>query len=395
MNRGITLLLAIIMLLSFAGCSKDEPIAQTETTEFAEPSKSEPTVNGPLTDSSSYDTLETKFQTEIESSLNALVAEWEGFNGNITNYSQYVANTDKIEAFYQKTNNTSENLCIKLCAYSIEYATAILASGKSADDMYEDLDGIYDAIYEDLADDIYDGIYDGLLKDDTYDAFYDGVLKKRPDEVEYSEWSDVRSNEYRLWSDVRSDTYEHWSDARSDVYGFWSDLRSELFGDDVDGARDEIEDFRKDVTKMSGATSTPTPAETTPSTQPATAPATKATTPATVPATKATTPATVPATKATQPATSEGKNNNTIDPDFKAAMDSYEKFFDEYVAIMKKYKANPTDLSILSDYATYMGQYTDMMQKFEKWENEDLNTAEAAYYVDVQARIAKKLLEVA
>lgn len=46
-------------------------------------------------------------------------------------------------------------------------------------------------------------------------------------------------------------------------------------------------------------------------------------------------------------------------------------------------------------YATYMGQYTDMMQKFEKWENEDLNTAEIAYYVDLQARTTKKLLEVA
>ena len=114
--------------------------------------------------------------------------------------------------------------------------------------------------------------------------------------------------------------------------------------------------------------------ETTPSTQPATEPSTEATTPT---------------------ATEEKKDNNTIDPEFKAAMDSYEKFFDEYVAIMKKYKANPTDLSILTDYATYMGQYADMMQKFEKWESEDLNTAEAAYYVDVQSRITKKLLEVA
>ena len=93
-------------------------------------------------------------------------------------------------------------------------------------------------------------------------------------------------------------------------------------------------------------------------------------------------------------------SNNTsstagIRPEFKEAMDSYEAFFDEYVAIMKKYKANPTDLSILTDYATYMGQYADMMQKFEAWENEDLNKEELAYYIDVQARITKKLLEVA
>ena len=111
--------------------------------------------------------------------------------------------------------------------------------------------------------------------------------------------------------------------------------------------------------------------------------------------TPATPPATEPSGEATTPSETEGEKDNAIDPEFKAAMDSYEKFFDEYVAIIKKYKANPTDMSILTDYANYMGQYADMMQKFEKWENEDLNTAEAAYYVDVQARITKKLLEVA
>ena len=62
---------------------------------------------------------------------------------------------------------------------------------------------------------------------------------------------------------------------------------------------------------------------------------------------------------------------------------------------MRKYKENPADLSILTDYSNYMSQYADMMQKLEKWENEDLNAAETAYYIDVQARISKKLLEVA
>lgn len=118
--------------------------------------------------------------------------------------------------------------------------------------------------------------------------------------------------------------------------------------------------------------------------------------PATEAAAIVTEPATVPAEVVTEPAVTEAaKDTNSIDPDFKAAMDSYEKFFDEYVAIMKKYKENPMDMSILADYGKYMGQYAEMMQNFEKWENEDLNAAETAYYVDVQARITKKLLEVA
>lgn len=94
---------------------------------------------------------------------------------------------------------------------------------------------------------------------------------------------------------------------------------------------------------------------------------------------------------------SEKKETNSggIRADFKSAMDSYEKFFDEYVAIMKKYANNPSDMSILGDYTKYMGKYAQMMGDFEKWESEDMNAAETAYYLEVQGRITKKLLEVA
>lgn len=90
-------------------------------------------------------------------------------------------------------------------------------------------------------------------------------------------------------------------------------------------------------------------------------------------------------------ATDEG----VLDPEFKAAMDSYEKFMDEYVAFMKKYSANPSDISLLTDYADYMSKYADFVENFEKWEDEEMNAAETAYYIDVQARVNKKLLEVA
>lgn len=76
-------------------------------------------------------------------------------------------------------------------------------------------------------------------------------------------------------------------------------------------------------------------------------------------------------------------------------MDSYEAFMDEYVAFMKKYKENPNDLSPLTDYANYMSKYAEFVRDFEKWEDEDLNNEELAYYIDVQSRVNKKLLEVA
>ena len=83
-------------------------------------------------------------------------------------------------------------------------------------------------------------------------------------------------------------------------------------------------------------------------------------------------------------------------PEFKEAMDTYEAFFDEYIAFMKKYaESDGTDLTLLADYADYMSQYTETMEAFEAWENKDLNTAETAYYIEVQTRISQKLLEVA
>ena len=108
-----------------------------------------------------------------------------------------------------------------------------------------------------------------------------------------------------------------------------------------------------------------------------------------------------PSTEESKPDTTEKEpdkdtsNNGGLDPDFKAAMDSYENFMDEYVAFMKKYKANPSDLSLLTDYADYMSKYADFVEDFEKWEDEEMNAAETAYYIEVQARVSKKLLEAA
>ena len=112
---------------------------------------------------------------------------------------------------------------------------------------------------------------------------------------------------------------------------------------------------------------------------------------------------TEPSTETTAPGESNSAETNSNDADlvdgmrkdFKDAMDSYEAFMDEYVAFMKKYSDNPSDVDIFADYTKYMSKYADMVETFDKWESEDLNDAELAYYIDVQARVNKKLLEVA
>lgn len=88
------------------------------------------------------------------------------------------------------------------------------------------------------------------------------------------------------------------------------------------------------------------------------------------------------------------KSAEGIRPEFKKAMDSYEDFFDEYCKIMKKYNKNPNDTTILADYTEYMGEYADMMNKMNAWEDKDLSNEELAYYTKVTSRITGKLAKV-
>lgn len=76
-------------------------------------------------------------------------------------------------------------------------------------------------------------------------------------------------------------------------------------------------------------------------------------------------------------------------------MDSYEAFYDEYCEFMKKYKANPTDLTLLTQYTTMLTKLSDMNAKFKAWKSEDLNAEELKYYLEVSNRVMQKMLEVA
>lgn len=84
-----------------------------------------------------------------------------------------------------------------------------------------------------------------------------------------------------------------------------------------------------------------------------------------------------------------------IRPEFKEAMDSYEAFFDEYIAFMERYANSDNPLNLLADYANYMTKYTETMTALGQINDGSLSTEELAYYVEVQSRITQKLLTVA
>ena len=100
-------------------------------------------------------------------------------------------------------------------------------------------------------------------------------------------------------------------------------------------------------------------------------------------------------TKEVETTANSGSSTDGIRPEIKEAIDSYEAFFDEYIAFMQSYAENDAPFDMLSDYLDYMTKYADMMQKLDELSNEDLNDAELAYYLEVSARINQKLLDAA
>jgi len=94
------------------------------------------------------------------------------------------------------------------------------------------------------------------------------------------------------------------------------------------------------------------------------------------------------------------QNQNTeeptseIRPEFKEAMDSYEAFYTEYCAFMEEYNENPTDLTLLAKYAAMLTKAEEMNEAFEAWDEDELSNEELEYYLDVNNRIMKMLVDV-
>lgn len=79
---------------------------------------------------------------------------------------------------------------------------------------------------------------------------------------------------------------------------------------------------------------------------------------------------------------------------FKEAMDSYEAFYDEYVAFMQKYNDSDNTLAMLPDYLKLVGQAEEANKKLDEWDDGTLNDAELKYYIEVTSRISQKLVDI-
>lgn len=186
--------------------------------------------------------IEKDFQSSSEA-INAKMTEMQGKLGETID--SYKANKSALTDWYAFVSTETDALYAKVSDGAVKYMQTL--SQKATADKYLDadalLDDFYKSVYEDAFEDYYDDIYDTAYED-VYDKYYDGVLDDRPENMEYSEWSDLRSEAYKEWSNSKSDFYSNWSDMKSAVYTLYSDVSSEIWDDEFDFTK-AIERFQK------------------------------------------------------------------------------------------------------------------------------------------------------
>ena len=96
---------------------------------------------------------------------------------------------------------------------------------------------------------------------------------------------------------------------------------------------------------------------------------------------------------AATPGPSSAPRSDGVSPEFKQYMDSYEAFFDEYLAFMASMDEEGDGFGVLLRYAEMMERYAEVMDSLDDIDEEELSTADEIYYLEVLSRIERKLLE--
>ena len=105
----------------------------------------------------------------------------------------------------------------------------------------------------------------------------------------------------------------------------------------------------------------------------------------------------------TKPQIKESKNNvasNTpangkteqIRPEFKAKMDQYEKFINEYVTFVDRLIASDgKDINLLKEYSDYMNKMMEFTEEIKKIDDMQLNQAEIDYFLKLDKELTDKV----
>ncbi|MDD6489145.1 MAG: hypothetical protein PUG48_04950 [Clostridia bacterium] len=86
-------------------------------------------------------------------------------------------------------------------------------------------------------------------------------------------------------------------------------------------------------------------------------------------------------------------DSGLVTQSFKEKMDSYEKFLNEFDDFLDVYLKTNSLLGY-DEYAKYLEQYTETIEKVDEINEDELSDADRAYYLEANDRISKKIREI-
>lgn len=86
--------------------------------------------------------------------------------------------------------------------------------------------------------------------------------------------------------------------------------------------------------------------------------------------------------------------SSAVSADFKDIMDSYESFMNKYCDFMETYNESSDPAAMLDDYNAIAAEELEWANKVNAYDQNSLSAADKAYYLEVTARVEKRLLEV-
>lgn len=348
MKRILSVFFVTVLSFSLVACGGETTTTNDKETKQPEVACDRNDLNSILT------AMETECETAIKSITDESVIVFEKIGET---YESYSDNKEVVTEFYTESFDRAKELYNTLESISVDYFKCVASNGIKDYDVWDgSMEDFYDT-WDDGMEDFYDA-WDEIYED-LYDKT-DELIENGEDNLSYGEYFDVWSDMYNEYFDSWSAMYDEYSDAWSKTYHNYSNVWSGFYNDNTN-----VEELLKKAAEEKTETK---PEDTT--------------------------------SKEEIIVEEENESDTTelvdgMRPEFKEAMDSYEAFYDEYCDFMVKYKANPTDTKLITEYADMMKKVVDMDEKFKAWESNDLNNEELKYYIEVSSRIVQKMLEVA
>lgn len=91
----------------------------------------------------------------------------------------------------------------------------------------------------------------------------------------------------------------------------------------------------------------------------------------------------------------EVSSNDASDDGWRDFLKEYEEWVDKYIAVIKKYKSNPSDMSILTEYTSLVTELAEWTEKADGLSDSIVDAEDAAEYPAELMRIAAKIADAA